>query len=273
MRESLERSVAVLAAAVALMTATTVGVAAAETTPAEVQVGAAAGKALPVDVKVGVDAVSKYVWRGQLLTDDPVFQPGATVSYKGLSLNLWGSLDMTDIHEGSGHSWRLQELDYTLAYACSPIAGLDLQVGAVEYTFPGTAFSSTAELFASATLSKVLLAPTLALYRDIDEADGCYASAGLSHTFALTEKLGLALGAGLGWGDTKYHDYYFGEGGNGFSDLLLSSSLNYAVNQYVSLSLYLKYSDMICSGRRAAARGTYGDADIVFGGVNATFSF
>jgi hypothetical protein len=259
MSESLERSVAIVAAAMALSAGVTVGV--------------AAEKTLPVDLKIGADAVSKYVWRGQLLTDDPVFQPTATVSYKGLSLNLWGSLDMTDIHETSGHIWRLQELDYTLAYAYSPLDGLDLQAGATAYTFPGTTFASTTEVYASAALSKVLLAPTLTVYRDIDEADSWYANAGVSHTFAFTEKLGLTLGAGLGWGDSHYHDYYFGDRRNSLSDLLLSSSLNYAVNQNLSLSLYLKYSDMVCAGMRQAARGTYGDADAVFGGVNATLAF
>jgi hypothetical protein len=259
MSESLERTMAILAAAVAMTTGTTSGV--------------AAEKALPIGVKVGADAVSQYVWRGQLLTDDPVFQPGATVSYKGLSLNAWGSFDMTDIHETSGQAWHLQEVDYTLAYAYSPIAGLDLQAGAIVYTFPGTAFDSTSELFASATLSKVLLAPTLAVYRDIDEADSWYGNVGISHTFALTEKLGLALGANVGLGDSDYHGFYFGEPRNGLSDLLLSSSLNYALNEHVTLSLYLKFSDMIGSTLRSSARTTYGDADMVFGGVNATVAF
>ncbi len=259
MSESLERSMAILAAAVVMTTGTTSAL--------------AAEKALPVDVKVGADAVSTYVWRGQVLTDDPVFQPTATVSYKGLSLNVWGSLDMTDIHETSGHTWRLQEVDYTLAYAYSPIAGLDLQGGAIAYTFPGTTFASTAELFAAATLSKVPLAPTLTVYRDIDEVDGWYGTAGVSHTFALTEKLGLALGASLGLGDSDYHGFYVGEAQSGLSDLLLSSSLNYAVNEHLSLSVYLKFSDMLDADLRHAARAAYGDVDVVFGGINATVAF
>lgn len=258
MSESLER-VLVITAAAALA--------------AGITVGGAAEKALPVDVKVGADAVTTYVWRGQQLTDDPVFQPTATVSYGGLSLNAWGSLDMTDIHEGSGHTWRLQELDYTLAYAYTPVAGLDLQAGSVLYTFPGTTVPTTAEVFSSVTLSKVPLAPTLAVYRDIDEADGWYANAGVSHTFPLTEKLGLALGANLGWGNADYHGYYFGERWNGASDLLLSSSLNYAVTKNLSVSLYLKYSDLVAANLREAARTTYGDANVVFSGVNATLSF
>ena len=282
MRESLERTVAILAAAVALTTGTTVGVAAEETTPAaagttaaaaDATVGTDAEKGFPVGVKIGADAVSKYVWRGQLLTDDPVFQPTATLSYKGLSFNVWGSLDMTDIHETDGHDWRLQEVDYTLAYAYSPVAGLDLQAGAIGYTFPGTAYPSTTEIFGSVALSKLPLTPTLAVYRDIDEADGWYANLGLSHTFAFTEKLGLTLGTGLGWGDADYHAYYFGSEKAAFSDLLLSSSLNYAVNEHLSLSLYLKFSEMLDADTRHAARAAYGDADVVFGGVSATVTF
>ena len=104
-------------------------------------------------------------------------------------------------------------------------------------------------------------------------SDGWYANAGLSHTFAFTEKLGLALGANLGWGDANYHDFYFGKRRNRLSDLLLSSSLNYAVNKNLSLSLCLKYSNLVDAGIRRAARRAYGDANVAFAGVNATLAF
>ena len=44
------------------------------------------------DLSVGVtaDFFSKYVWRGQKVTDDGVFQPGVSVTYKGLTKLYFG---------------------------------------------------------------------------------------------------------------------------------------------------------------------------------------
>jgi len=38
-----------------------------------------------IDFEVTTDFFSKYIWRGQNLDDDPVFQTGISASYKGLT--------------------------------------------------------------------------------------------------------------------------------------------------------------------------------------------
>ena len=49
---------------------------------------------------LGVDATldfnSKYIWRGQNLVDDWVMQPGASTTFGGLTLGVWGNVDMTN---------------------------------------------------------------------------------------------------------------------------------------------------------------------------------
>ena len=104
-----------------------------------------------------VDVVSRYVWRGQVLTEDPVLQPAVTVSFLGLSLNVWGSLDLEDTHD-SGSDLRLQEVDYTLSYGFSPTGWLDLEGGVIWYAFPGA--DTTEEVYGSATLTSCPLSRT-----------------------------------------------------------------------------------------------------------------
>jgi len=64
--------------------------------------GAAAQAEDEVSVSVTSDFFSKYVWRGQNVTDDWVWQPGASISYKGLTGGFWGNLDLTDENDESG---------------------------------------------------------------------------------------------------------------------------------------------------------------------------
>jgi uncharacterized protein (TIGR02001 family) len=221
------------------------------------------------EFEASVDVAAKYVWRGFLLTDDPVIQPGFTVSSGGFAFNIWGNIDTTDINEGDvDEDYRIQEVDYTLSYGFSPSDSVDMEVGIIRYDFPGTPFDSTTEVYASATWN-VLLAPTLTVYYDIDESDGLYVNGSIGHTFELTEALGLSLGAGLGWGDEDNNDFYYGVSESGVADLMLSGSLDYAVNDNFSISFYLGYSEIIDSDLEDARA----DSDVFNGGINFTYSF
>lgn len=60
-----------------------------------------------VEASVGVDLVSGYIWRGQDLGGVSL-QPSASISYKGFSLEAWGSVGIESKDE--------KELDLTLGY-------------------------------------------------------------------------------------------------------------------------------------------------------------
>lgn len=229
-----------------------------------------AGDALSLDVSA--DFATKYVWRGQLLTDAPVIQPSATLSGYGFSANVWGNVDITDENEKNDENLNLLETDYTLSYGFTPVEGLDLEGGLIWYTFPS--LDSTGEVYASVTLSAVPLSPSLTVYYDFDEVEGFYANLAVGHTMALTEKLDFSLGASLGWGDGDYHEFYFGQpASSSLSDILLSACLDYALTERVSVSVYAAYSDFLDSDVEKLARDGYGDSDILYAGVSLGVSF
>ena len=70
----------------------------------------------PLAFEVTADYMSKYIWRGQDFTDEPVFQPGATVAYKNLTLGVWGNLETTSVN---GQSGDFTEVDYYVDYSAS----------------------------------------------------------------------------------------------------------------------------------------------------------
>ncbi len=228
---------------------------------------------MSLDIGGGVDIMSDYVWRGQLLTDEPVVQPYVDVGLEGLTLSAWGSIDTTDVNERGSETYNFQEMDYTLSYAVSPTEGIDLEGGGIYYDFPGTGASGTAEVFLSGTLSNVLLTPSATVYYDVDEVDGVYAKAQVGHTFGLTERLGLNLSAGLGWGDQDYNDAYFGVSDSEVNDLALDATLEYEVNEVVSISGYLGYSTLLGSSVEDAGEDAYGDSDILSGGIGLSFTY
>ena len=45
-----------------------------------------------VDFEITADYFGKYIWHGQNLSEDPVFQPGLSASYKGLAAAIHSTL-------------------------------------------------------------------------------------------------------------------------------------------------------------------------------------
>ena len=230
-------------------------------------------EASALSLEASVDWVTAYVWRGMLLVDHPVRQPSANLSYGGLSLNVWGSIDCTDINEDNGEAYRLQEVDYTISYAYSPTEGLDLDTGLIWYTFSG--FDSTGEVYVSASFPCVpVVVPSVTAYYDFDEVDGWYVNGALTYGYDITEKLNLELAGGVGWGSSNYHEGYFGEAAaNSLSDLLLKATLSYAVTDSVSVSAYAGYTEILKSDVERLAKAGYGDSDVLFGGLSLGVSF
>ncbi len=163
----------------------------------------------------------KYIWRGQNLDDDPVFQPGLTASFNGFTAGIWGNLETTSINRNSGE---FTEIDYYIDYSAD-VQGVDIlgySVGIITYDFPvnGSA-DDTTELYAGVSLD-VPANPSVTFYRDVDEAkNGTYISVGLGHSFenvfdiAGETAVGVDIGATLGWGNTTYNKFYWGAKPNG----------------------------------------------------------
>lgn len=222
-----------------------------------------------IEAGAGLDIVSHYIWRGQLLTDDPVMQPYVEFGAHGFTLNAWGSVDMTDINEDGGEDFRFQEIDYTLSYAMSPADALDLEGGLIYYDFPGTGLAETAEEYLSAALPKLPLSPHATVYYDFDEVQGIYANFGCGHTVPLADKVDLNLEAGLGWGDEDYNNAYFGSTDSGLNDLALTATLDYEFSQRVSVAAYVTYSELLDSDIEEAVA----DSDILSGGIGFYFNY
>ncbi len=223
-----------------------------------------------VSISTGVEVMSKYVWRGQLLTDDPVIQPSVTLGRGGLSFNTWASIDTTDINENGDERYNIQEVDYTLSYAWSLTEMVDMEAGAIWYAFPSA--PDTQEVYGGLTFSSPFVTPSINVYYDVDEVDGFYAGVGVSRTVPLTETLALNLSASQGWGDSSYDEAYFGVEQSGLNDLSLGAGLSYKPNDMTTFSASVQYTELIDSEVENAVNAA-GDSDNLVVGVGLEIAF
>jgi uncharacterized protein (TIGR02001 family) len=194
--------------------------------------------------------VNKYVWRGMLLTDGPVFQPGATLGYKGASISVWGNLDLDNVNDLSGE---FNEIDLVLDYTHS-IKEFSLSGGLIYYTFPNTDFRSTVELYVAAGVD-TLLQPCLTIYYDVDQAEGFYGTFGLAHSFGLLDSdsidVGLDLSTTVGLGSSQYVDFYFGIRDTAFTDFNATGSLPITIIDQLTVSPYVGVTMVLDNSLRA----------------------
>jgi hypothetical protein len=228
-----------------------------------------------IDYELTADYFSKYIWRGQNLDDDPVFQPSINASYESLTATIRGNLELTNINGNSGD---FSEVDYSLDYSgkLSGIEGIGYSAGVIYYDFPGTETKDTTEVYGGLNLD-FPLNPSVTVYRDIDEAEGSYISLGACHSIEkLIEispgiPLGLDIGISLGWGSSSYNKYYWGTDQSKLNNLAFSVSFPFEIDGW-SLVPSLNYvtlpSDDI---RDTDAYGT--DSDFFFAGISLFKSF
>ena len=84
-----------------------------------------------VDFEITADYFGKYIWRGQNLSDDSVFQPGLSIGYSNLTAGIWGNMDLTNINGNSGDFSEVVGKVYCLLrmlHNCGGIRGQDIFV-------------------------------------------------------------------------------------------------------------------------------------------------
>jgi len=197
---------------------------------------------LPVSFGANAAFNSKYIWRGFNVNDDPVFQPDVWLSYKGLTLDVWGNMDLTDIHDNEGE---FNEIDYTVDYSWD-WNKLGFSAGAIHYEFPNTAFDSTSEVYGAVGYDTIL-SPTLTVYYDFDEADGFYGTFGLSHSFEVPKVIdgvsaSLDLSGEVGFASANWNDFYYGADHTAFDNLLVTAAFPVAIGGHVTVGPSVSYS-------------------------------
>jgi uncharacterized protein (TIGR02001 family) len=222
-----------------------------------------------VSVEATADFFSKYVWRGQNVTDDWVFQPGVSATYNGLTGGFWGSMDLTDENDEEGN---FIEYDWYVDYSGQINDTVGYSVGSIYYYFPGG--EATTEVYGGLNFD-VVASPSVTVYYDVDEVDGAYVALGFGHSFEDIEDLpfGVDLSANLGWGDSSYNDGYWStmavpDIGSELNDLTLSAAFPFTVGS-VTVTPSVTYVALLGSDIKDVAD----DDDLVYAGVGLAFGF
>ena len=255
-------------------------VAVATTLRAEDAASAAAPKEVeksPLSVAATLDLYSAYVWRGCVINDRPVWQPGATVSYATgdygtLSAGAWSNFDATD-RRGHTRFGGMNELDYTATYAID-VGPVSLSAGHTWYTFPSVTGStygeSTREVFVTAQYNTDIVNPFVRAYYDYVWIEGAYENIGVNKSIKVNDRVTVGSEVSVGIGSSNLMAGYYGSsGGPGLADFNASLFASYALTDNISIGPRIAWMSLIDDD----ARKSVDDQEILWGGVNLAASF
>ncbi len=230
----------------------------------------------PVDLSAEVGWFGRYLWRGMTLQDAAVVQPELSASLGGFGLSVWGNVDA----DGADGATGFNKYDFTVSYGVGlPVASLDF--GFVYYALPDASERNTAEAYASASAG-VLLSPTLTVYRDVDQIDGWYWEAGVSHGLPLSPSAGVEVAARAGAGSDRYLAGYFptavskaleaGTTASSLTDLAFTMAVPWHPTPLATVTPSVTWSTLM-DDASDSVEDAGGDADSLVWGVSAAISF
>jgi len=221
-----------------------------------------------IDIGVEAGFLSKYVWRGVVPTDGPVFQSSFTAGFQGLSLNFWDNMDIDDVN---GQQSNFTEFDYTLGYSTS-YKMLGFSTGVIHYYFPRTGGSATTELYFGACV-EVTGSPSLTLYQDVDDVEGTYVSLEAGMGLPVGVFTTLDISGALGFGSKDHNEAYYGEASGGLADVFIGVSALFGIGEIITISPSIAFSSIINGDIRDAIEENDGEPMNVVFGITASVGF
>ena len=179
--------------------------------------------------------VSKYIWRGQNLSNTASMQPGMSFGYKGVTVSSWSNFAHTAFGDSgvAGNHWT--EHDLTVDYGFGLGDKVAVNVGWINYAFPN--FSDgryTNEIYGSVGVDTILQT-TFAVYGDMHNGNGMYYNFGIGHSLTMPKGTALNLSASLGYNQNQWIDI------NTVSDVVLGVSFDLPLGDKVTLSPFYSY--------------------------------
>lgn len=230
-----------------------------------------------------VDCYSAYIWRGMVLTDEPVWQPNASLDldlgdYGRFFTQFFANFNATT-RAHHNHCGGIDEIDYALGYEVD-VSFLTLGIAHTWYTYPSITDSqyegSSREINLSAEIANDYVVPFVEVNVDYARADGVYARTGLRKEIQLVDQLMIGAEVTLGGGTNPYTDYYFGNNSkSGLVDGALAIYSQFDITDNVYMGARIAYMAVLDSG----IQGVYPEDDqhpqdqMIWGGLTFGITF
>ncbi len=252
-----------------------------------------APEAAKPSVILATDILSQYIFRGTAQSKgSAVFQPSATVSYQGFSVNVWGNFDTSrnsnnpflTLPSGQPGNAKWSETDVTFSYTKELCPNFSVIIGNVYYALqPPLGSFDQDEVFGGVSYAFPWLTVAFTAFGEVTHSYDVWLQLDLTKSIPvdmLCKGATLDLGASFGY-LTLLNDNNLlnleGKSGDfsGFDTCQLTAGVKFPINKYVAVSpkvgLWLPLTGTASDYLQANSLDS--DSTHFYGGINATVSF
>jgi hypothetical protein len=223
---------------------------------------------IPLPVREGVrldmesSARSRFVWRGEMWTDDPVFWQTVTLRWRNFRSYNFFNVDLTDIN---GERYELNEYDYILDYTFR-FRHFSAAPGVLHFSSPTNFFKPSTKI----TLDLRVFSgwnPRLRVRIDTEHSRGSYYIFSAARRLALPGgRLAVDLAAELGLSQPRYYRSHL-SGRIAATDALLRAYLPLDLGKGYTLTPFAEFTSLLDHSVREAQEATGARKDAVTFGV------
>ena len=212
----------------------------------------------PIRLELESTIPSRYIWRGEMSTDDPVFWQTVTFRYKGFRAWNFFNVDLTDINNDR---FELNEYDYIFDYTIS-FKNFSVAPGMLHFTSPTSFFPSSTKITFDVKTT-LPLHPRLRVRIDPKKSKGSYYILSLSKKTPLIRNVSdIEFYSTMGASEPKYYRARLCDD-LAVTDLLLGVSVPINVGNGFVLAPYVEFTSLLNRSVREAQRDTGAKIDTV----------
>ena len=187
--------------------------------------------------------LSRFVWRGEMWTDDPVFWHTATIRYGGFRSYNFYNVDLTDINNDR---YECNEYDFILDYTFS-FDSVSIAPGVLHFYSPTDFFEPTTKITLQIK-TELPMSPGLRIRIDTKKSQGSYFILDVSQSFSL-DRVIIDFYGSLGVSQPRYYRKYLGKKTK-LTDLLLGLSIPFDIGSGFVLAPIVEFTSLIESSVR-----------------------
>ncbi len=205
-------------------------------------------------INTNADFVSRYVWRGLNLNDQPCIQPYLTAKVSNFQIGFWGSYGFTNINPTDPQNAVNSEIDTWMSYSVNFPNSISLTAILTDYYYPNGGKKignfnnyNNANGPGAHTVEAGLIINgpekfpiSLSGYMNVYNEEGKNVYLQLDYGFEVqSTNLGLSLGTALG---SKDNPYYYGTEKLNVINFGIKASRQIKITEEYSLPIFISYT-------------------------------
>ena len=221
-----------------------------------------------VNIDLDGTYINRFVWRGEMWTDDPVFWQTTTIRYKGFRSYNFFNIDLTDINNDK---FECNEFDFIIDYTFS-FDSFSIAPGVLHFSSPTDFFEPTTKITLEVKVD-LLLKPHIRIRIDPEKTRGSYYILSFSHNVLINRLVKeIDFYGSLGASQPRYYRKYL-DNDVTLTDSLVGMNILFNIGKGFMFVTLVEFTSLIDSSIRDVQEENNNKKDAITYGIRLSKSF